>query len=189
MSANLNNVLPNGSKGSCSVDILPIGHLRDIWNDQWLAVDKLIQEIFLKGLEVVGNVLAFSYGEGVVAVGKDSGRKLLLIDEEVAAMDVCNGNLVFSPQELAASVRNNGKLIVSLTCTQVRSWSTSCIASFPGHRKNSLATSVSLNSYFCCQKVGSTNQISEWYHMTTVNHALNCHSHAHSSLITIAWSC
>ena len=161
MSANLNNVLPNGSKGSCSVDILPIGHLRDIRNDQWLAVDKLIQEIFLKGLEVVGNVLAFSYGEGVVAVGKDSGRKLLLIGEEVAAMDVCNGNLVFSPQELAASVRNNGKLIVSLTCTQVCSWSTSCIASFPGHRKNSLATSVSLNSYFCCQKVGSTNQISE----------------------------
>ena len=161
MSANLNNVLPNGSTGSCSVDVLPIGHLRDIRNDQWLAVDKLIQEIFLKGLEVVGNVLAFSYGEGVVAVGKDSGRKLLLIGEEVAAMDVCNGNLVFSPQELAASVRNNGKLIVSLTCTQVCSWSTSCIASFPGHRKNSLATSVSLNSYFCCQKVGSTNKISE----------------------------
>ena len=124
-------------------------------------MDEPIQELFLKGWEVIGNVLAFPHSKGVVAVGKNKGRKLLLIGEEVAAMDVCNGNLVFSPQELAASVRNNGKLIVSLTCTQVRSWSTSCIASFPGHRKNSLATSVSLNSYFCCQKVGSTNQISE----------------------------
>jgi len=29
-------------------------------------------------------------------------------------------------------------------------------ASFPGHRRNSLATSVISNCYFHCQKVGST---------------------------------
>jgi len=42
------------------------------------------------------------------------------------------------------------------------------LASFPGHRRNGLATSASSNCYFCCPKVGSTNQISERSHMTTV---------------------
>ena len=41
--------------------------------------------------------------------------------------------------------------------------------SFPGRRKNSLATSASSNCYFRCLIVGSTNQISECCHMTTVN--------------------
>ena len=68
-------------------------------------MDELIQELFLKGWEVVGNVLAFSHGEGVVAVRKHKGRKLLLIGEEVAAMDVRDGNLVLLPQEFAASGR------------------------------------------------------------------------------------
>ena len=78
-------------------------------------MDELIQELFFKGWEVIGNVLApLSHGKGVVAVGEDKGRKLLLIGEEVAAMDVCDGNLVLSPQEFAASVRNNGHLMVSL---------------------------------------------------------------------------
>jgi len=35
----------------------------------------------------------------------------------------------------------------------------STTASFPGHRRNGLATCVSSNSYFYCQKFGSTNQI------------------------------
>ena len=43
------------------------------------------------------------------------------------------------------------------------------LASFPGCRRNGLATSVSSNCYFCCLKVGSTNQISECSHTTTVN--------------------
>ena len=49
------------------------------------------------------------------------------------------------------------------------------IASFPGHRRNSLATSASSNCYFRCLKVGSTNQISERSHMTTVKP--NCVMH------------
>ena len=35
----------------------------------------------------------------------------------------------------------------------------STTGSFPGHRRNGLATCVSSNCYFHCQKVGSTNQI------------------------------
>jgi len=40
------------------------------------------------------------------------------------------------------------------------------IASFPGCRRNSLATYVRSNCYFRCQKTGSTNQISKHCHMT-----------------------
>ena len=42
------------------------------------------------------------------------------------------------------------------------------LASFPGRRRNSLATSASSNCFFRCLKVGSTNQFSEHSHMTTV---------------------
>ena len=40
------------------------------------------------------------------------------------------------------------------------------LALFLGHRRNSLASSTSSNCYFCCQKVGNTNQTSEHCHMT-----------------------
>ena len=60
------------------------------------------------------------------------------------------------------------------------------VASFPGRRRNGLATSTSSNCYFRCLKVGSTNQISEHNHMTTVKP--NCTMHwtvAHSTSIAI----
>jgi len=44
-------------------------------------------------------------------------------------------------------------------------FSCSDLALFPGHRRNSLATSVGSNCYFCCLKVGSTIQTSECSHM------------------------
>ena len=57
------------------------------------------------------------------------------------------------------------------------------LASFPGHRRNGLVTSVSSNCYFCCQKVCSTNQISEHCHMTTVNP--NCVMHWNITVMPI----
>jgi len=61
------------------------------------------------------------------------------------------------------------------------------LASFPGRRRNGLATSASLNCYFRCLKVGSTNQILERSHMTTVKtelrNTLNRRSHAHSTSV------
>jgi len=42
------------------------------------------------------------------------------------------------------------------------------LASYPGRRRNGLATSVSSNCYFRCLKIGSTNQISERSHVTAV---------------------
>jgi len=44
------------------------------------------------------------------------------------------------------------------------------LASFPGHRRNGLATSMSSNCYFLCLKVGSTSQISECSQMTIASY-------------------
>jgi len=77
-------------------------------------MDEPIQELFLEGWEVISNVLAFPHSKGVVAVGKNKGRKLLLIGEEMAAMDVGDGNLMFLPQRFAVSGRNNSTKFVNL---------------------------------------------------------------------------
>ena len=60
-------------------------------------MDEPIKEVFLKSWEVIGHILTFPHGEGVVAVREDDGGKLVFISEEVAAMDVSDGDLVFSP--------------------------------------------------------------------------------------------
>ena len=56
------------------------------------------------------------------------------------------------------------------------------LASFPGRRRNGLATSASSNCYFRCLKVGSTNQVSDRSHMTTVKP--NCIMHW---TVAVAW--
>ena len=43
------NFLPHSSKSSWSVDVLSVDHLRNVWEDEWLAMDEPIQEVFLKG--------------------------------------------------------------------------------------------------------------------------------------------
>ena len=60
-------------------------------------MDEPIQEVFLKSWEIVGHVLTFPHGEGVAAVREDDGGKLLFVGEEVTAMDVGDGDLVFPP--------------------------------------------------------------------------------------------
>ena len=48
-------------------------------------------------------------------------------------------------------------------------------ASFPGYRRNSLATSASSNCYFCCHKIGSSNQFSEHhYHDSRKSNCVLC---------------
>ena len=60
-------------------------------------MDEPIQEVLLKGWEIVGNILTLPHGEGVAAVREDDGGKLLLVGEEVATMDVSDGDLMFPP--------------------------------------------------------------------------------------------
>ena len=64
-------------------------------------MDEPIQEVFLKCREVIGNILSLPYGEGVVAVREDNGGKMLFIGEEMATMDVCDGNFVLPPLKFA----------------------------------------------------------------------------------------
>ena len=66
--------------------------------------------------------------------------------------------------------------------------STRYFASFPGHGRNSLATSASSNCYFRCQKAGITNQISECCHMTTIK-PNNCVMHWTVTVTPIHFNC
>ena len=86
------------------------------------------------------------------------------------------------------TIRDFKQLVAQVSLTQ--SWEQ--LASFTGRtcRRNGLAWQLPYEFkllYFRCLKVGSTNQISERSHMTTVKpKALNCRSHAS---IAIARSC
>ena len=73
-------------------------------------MDEPIQEVFLEGREVIGNILSLPYGEGVVAVREDNGGKMLFIGEEMATMDVCDGNFVLPPLKFAGGGERKKKL-------------------------------------------------------------------------------
>ena len=75
-------------------------------------MDEPIQEVLLKSREVVGHVLTLPHGERVAAVREDDGGKLLFIGEEVAAMDVSDGDLVFSPLGFAGG-RERKEIVTS----------------------------------------------------------------------------
>ena len=62
-----------------------------------------IQNVFLQGLMVVGDVLPLPNGEGVVAVRENDGKQLVFIVKEVASMDVCDGYFVLSPEIITFS--------------------------------------------------------------------------------------
>jgi hypothetical protein len=61
-------------------------------------VDEQVEDMLLQSLMVVLDILSLSDLEGVVAVGEYDGRKLVLIVQEVATMEVCDGNLMLTPE-------------------------------------------------------------------------------------------
>ena len=77
-------------------------------------MDESIHEVFLEGREVIGNLLTLPHGEGVVAVREDDGGKLLFIGEEVATMDVSDGDLMIPPLKFAGG--GERKKIVTCCC-------------------------------------------------------------------------
>ena len=95
---------------------------------------------------------------------------------KVQLLHVC-GNNVFCTSSLKCNRSHSQHLtsVCALIC-----WDSLCsdalLALFPGHRRNALTTSVSSNCYFPCQKVCSTNKISEHCHMTRVKP--NCILHS-----------
>ena len=62
--------------------------------------------------------MTLPHGEGVVAVREDDGGKLSFIGEEVATMDVSDGDLVFPPMGFAGGgVKKKRKLQHQLLLT------------------------------------------------------------------------
>ena len=54
--------------------------------------------MLLQSLMVILDYLPLPDLEGVVAVGEDDGGQLVLVVQEVAAMEVGDGNLVLTPE-------------------------------------------------------------------------------------------
>ena len=61
-------------------------------------MDKQVENVLLQSLMVVLDDLSLSDLEGIVAVREDDGRELVLVVQEVAAMEVGDGNLVLTPE-------------------------------------------------------------------------------------------
>ena len=110
------NLLPNSSKGGCSVDILSVHHLRYIQKNEGFAMDEAVQKVLLKGWKVIRNVLTLPHDKRVAAMGEDDGGKLLFIGEEVTAMDMCDGDLVLPPLRFAVEKK---KSLLSMAPAQV----------------------------------------------------------------------
>jgi hypothetical protein len=83
--------------------ILLVDHLGNIQKNQRLSVDKSVEDMLLQSLMVVLDILSLSDLEGVVAVGEDDGGKLVLIVQEVAAMEVRDGNIMLTPKGMNAT--------------------------------------------------------------------------------------
>ena len=82
------HLLSHGSKFGCSVDILLVADMGDIDQDGGLPMDKAVQDIFLQGWEVVGDLTTLAQTEGVVAVREKDGCELALVVQEVALVGV-----------------------------------------------------------------------------------------------------
>ena len=92
------NFLPDFCKGACGTNVILVDHLRYIQKNQRLSVDEAIEDVLLQGLMVVFDILSLSNLEGVVAVREDDGRQLVLIVQEVTAMEMSDGNLILTQE-------------------------------------------------------------------------------------------
>ncbi len=87
----------NSGKGCGSVDVFPVHHWWYVRQNQGLSVDEPVQNVFLKGREVVGDLLPLADGEAIAAMREDDWKELFLIVEEVAMIHVRDGNFVLLP--------------------------------------------------------------------------------------------
>ena len=95
------------SKGANSIDVFSIDNMWYIIdNNQRLSMDEAVQDVLLQSLMVIHDVLSLSDFEGVVAVREDDGRKLVLIVQKVTAVEVCDRNLVLTPERVARAKKD-----------------------------------------------------------------------------------
>ena len=91
------NSFPNCVKGHCGIDIFAIFHLRDVRKDSRLSMDELVQNMFLQSLVVILNCVCLPHLEGVATMRQHHRHNLMLIIQQVAAMNMSDRNLVAVP--------------------------------------------------------------------------------------------
>ena len=60
--------IPHISKGTSGVNVFPVNNLRDVNQNQWLAMDKAVENVLLQSLEVIFHMLSLANSERIVAV-------------------------------------------------------------------------------------------------------------------------
>ncbi len=65
-------------------------------------MDESVENMLLQSLVVIFDILPFTNFEGVVAVREDDGGQLVLIVQEVTAVEVCDWNLMITPERQGA---------------------------------------------------------------------------------------
>ena len=90
---------------------------------------------------VVLYTLTLSKGQGVVAVRENDGEQLVLVVNQVAAMDVSDGNLVLTPKcRTVHDIWNTRKQLISPTLSLYLSLSLPFFPSHASHLIGSLET-------------------------------------------------
>ena len=65
-------------------------------------MDKPVENVLLQSLVVILDILSFTNFEGVVAVRENDGGQLMLVVQEVTAMEVGDGDIVLTPEGMNA---------------------------------------------------------------------------------------
>ena len=60
--------IPHISKGTSGVNVFPVNNLRDVNQNQWLPMDKAVENVLLQSLEVVFHLLSLANSKRIVAV-------------------------------------------------------------------------------------------------------------------------
>ena len=61
-------------------------------------MDEPVENVLLESLVVIFDILPLPNLEGIVAMREDNGGQLTLIVEEMAAVEMGDGNLVLTPE-------------------------------------------------------------------------------------------
>ena len=96
------NFLPDLSEGTCGINVFLVDHLRYVQENERLSMNESVEDMLLQSLMVIFHILPLSDLEGVVAVREDDGGQLVLVVQEVAVMEVGDGNVVFTPEGMNA---------------------------------------------------------------------------------------
>ena len=90
------NFLPNSFQDHRCV-VVSADHLRVIWEDTRLAMNELVQDVFLQCLIVILYSVGLSHSQGVAAMRQYHRHNMMLVVQQVAAVDVSQWNFLPVP--------------------------------------------------------------------------------------------